>query len=122
MKDKFQWQKFILDCFLCFGVAIISPLVYSILVKSDNLRWLLYPIQWFMYPIQWLLYPIQWLFSIDIHTIGDIAEFIVGFFSLSLIVFFVINISYKIHKLSLSLSLIFMVCYTAFGYYFFSHL
>lgn len=108
MKDKFQWQKFILDCFICFGVVIISPIVYSILVKSDNL--------------QWLLYPTQWLFDIDIHTIGDIAEFIVGFFSLSLIVFFVINISYKIHKVSLGLSLIFMVCYTVFGYYFFSHL
>lgn len=73
MKNKFQWQKFILDCFICFGVVIISPIVYSILVKSDNLRWLLYP-------TQWLLYPTQWLFDIDIHTIGDIAEFIVGFF------------------------------------------
>lgn len=100
MRDNFG--KFILDCFMCFELVIISPIAYSIVIKSDNLRW--------------LLYPTQWLFDIDIHTIGDIAEFIVGFCSLSLIAFFVINLSYKICKVGLSL--IFMVCYIAFGYYF----
>lgn len=122
MKKTFQWGKFILDCFICFWIMIISPFIYSILIKSDDFRWLLYPIQWLSYPIKWLLYPIQWLFNINAHTINDIATFIIGFFSLSIISFFIINSFYKIHKASLILSLFFMTCYTAFGYYFFSHL
>ncbi len=108
MKEKFQWTKFILDCFLCLCVVIISPFIYSYLIKNDNL--------------QWLLYPTQWIFNINTHTINDIAILIVGFFSLSIVLFLIINFFYKIHKLSLFLSLIFMICYAAFGYYFFNHL
>lgn len=115
MNNKFNFAKFVLDCFICFGIVIISPFVYSILIKSDDFRWLLYP-------IQWLLYPIQWLFNIDTHTINDISILIIGFCSLSIISFFIIGFFYKIHKLSLFLSLIFMICYAIFGYYFFSHL
>ncbi|MCR6571523.1 hypothetical protein [Campylobacter insulaenigrae] len=122
MNNKFNFAKFVLDCFICFGIVIISPFVYSILIKSDDFRWLLYPIQWLLYPIQWLLYPIQWLFNIDTHTINDISILIIGFCSLSIISFFIIGFFYKIHKLSLFLSLIFMICYAIFGYYFFSHL
>lgn len=61
MQEKFKWDKFILDCFLCFGIAIISPFIYSYLIKSDDLRW--------------LLCPIQWLFNIDIHTITKLVLF-----------------------------------------------
>ena len=122
MKEKFQWTKFILDCFLCLCVVIISPFIYSYLIKNDNLQWLLYLTQWLLYPTQWLLYPTQWIFNINTHTINDIAILIVGFFSLSIVLFLIINFFYKIHKLSLFLSLIFMICYAAFGYYFFNHL
>ena len=110
MQEKFQWGKFILDCFLCFGILIISPFIYSYLIKSDDLRWLLYPIQWFIYPI-------QWLFNIDIHTIINISEFIVGFFSLSIISFLIINIFYKIHKISLIFSCIIFVLFATYLYY-----
>ncbi|PZT47199.1 hypothetical protein B6S12_10345 [Helicobacter valdiviensis] len=122
MNNKFNFVKFILDCFICFGIVIISPFVYSILIKSDELRWLLAPIQWFLPLIQWVLFPVQWFFNIDIHTIINISEFIVGFCSLSTIVIFIINIFYKIHRMSLNLSLISMVCYVAFAYYFFNYL
>ncbi len=27
MKDKFQWQKFILDCIICFGLMIASYII-----------------------------------------------------------------------------------------------
>ena len=124
-KEKFKWGKFILDCFLCFGIVIVSPFVFFYLVHWLNdlhLQWFLYPIQWFLYPIQWFLYPIQWFFDIDTHTIKDMASIASWFCFLSIISFFIINFFYKIHKLSLFLSLIFMICYTAFGYYFFSHL
>lgn len=117
-KEKFKWGKFILDCFLCFGILIISPFVFFYLVQWLNDLHL----QWFLYPIQWFLYPIQWFFDIDTHTIKDMAGIASWFCFLSIISFFIINLFYKIHKLSLFLSLIFMICYTAFGYYFFSHL
>ena len=116
-KEKFEWVKFILDCFLCFGILIISPFIYSYLIKSDDLRWFLYPIQWLIYPIQWFLYPIECLFNIDIHTIIDISEFIVGFFSLSAISFLIINIFYKIHKISLIFSYIIWVLFATYLYY-----
>ena len=124
-KETFKWGKFILDCFMCFGIVIVSPFVFFYLVKwisNLSLQWFLYPIQWFLYPIQWLLYPIQWFFNINTHTINDIASITSWFCFLSIISFLIINFFYKIHKLSLFLSLIFMICYTAFGYYFFSHL
>lgn len=117
MQEKFKWSKFIIDCFLCFGILIISPFIYSYLIKSDDLRWLLYPIQWLLYPMQWLLYPIQWLFNIDIHTIINISEFIVGFFSLSAISFLIINIFYKIHKISLIFSYTILVLFATYLYY-----
>ncbi len=122
MNNKFNFVKFILDCFICFGIVIISPFVYSVLIKSDELRWLLAPMQWFLPLVQWVLFPLQWFFNIDIYTINNISEFIVGFCSLSIIIIFIINIFYKIHRVSLSLSLVFMICYVAFAYYFFSHL
>ena len=102
-KEKFKWDKFILDCFLCFGILIISPFIYSYLIKSDDLRW--------------FLYPIECLFNIDIHTIIDISEFIVGFFSLSAISFLIINIFYKIHKISLIFSYIIWVLFATYLYY-----
>lgn len=102
-KEKFKWGKFILDCFLCFGILIVSPFIYSYLIKSDDLRW--------------FLYPIQWLFNIDIHTIINISEFIVGFFSLSAISFLIINIFYKIHKISLIFSCIISVLFATYLYY-----
>ncbi|MCV3474425.1 hypothetical protein L8X33_08645, partial [Campylobacter sp. CNRCH_2014_2849] len=66
---------------ICFGIVIISPFVYSILIKSDDFRW--------------LLYPIQWLFNIDTHTINDISILIIGFCSLSIISFFIIGFFIK---------------------------
>ena len=36
MQEKFQWGKFILDCFLCFGLMVVSSIV-------------------FFYPISWIL-------------------------------------------------------------------
>ena len=110
-KESFKWGKFILDCFMCFGIVIVSPFVFFYLVKwISNLS------------LQWFLYPIQWFFNINTHTINDIASITSWFCFLSIISFLIINFFYKIHKLSLFLSLIFMICYTAFGYYFFSHL
>ncbi len=35
-KEKFKWGKFILDCFLCFGLMVVSSIV-------------------FFYPIGWIL-------------------------------------------------------------------
>lgn len=122
MQEKFKWSKFIIDCLICLGIAVMSPVVFFYLVKwlSDlHLKWLLYPIQSFLYPMQWLLYPLHWFFDVDVHAIADIASW---FCFLSIISFFIINFFYKIHKLSLFVSFIFMVCYTAFAYYFFSHL
>ncbi len=29
MKDKFQWGKFILDCFVCFWLMVISAIIFS---------------------------------------------------------------------------------------------
>ncbi|MGM9008914.1 hypothetical protein ACTFDX_03610, partial [Campylobacter jejuni] len=63
MNNKFNFVKFILDCFICFGIVIISPFVYSVLIKSDGLRWLLAPIQWFLPLVQWVLSPLQWFFN-----------------------------------------------------------
>ncbi|OBV30078.1 hypothetical protein BKN38_08215 [Helicobacter sp. CLO-3] len=122
MKKSFKWGKFMLDCFICLYIAIISPFIYSYLIKSDDLRWILFPIKWLTYPIEWILYPIECIFNINPHTISDIAILIVGFFSLSIIAFSIINIFYKIHRASLILCFIFMTGYAAFGYYFFSHL
>ena len=118
MKEKFKWGKFIVDCLICLGIVIISPLVFFYLVKwiSDS------HLQWILYPIQWLLYPLHWFFDVKIYIIKDIADIASWFCFLSVISFFIINFFYKIHKLSLFLSFIFMVCYTAFAYYFFSHL
>ena len=99
-KEKFEWVKFILDCFLCFGILIISPFVFF------------YPIQWFFG-----LYPIQWFFDI-----GWIESEIIFWFALeSTITLSIINFFYKIHKLSLLLSLIFVIYYGIFACYFFSH-
>lgn len=117
MQEKFKWGKFIVDCLLCFSVAIISPFVYSYLIKSDDLRWILYPLQCCSYPLQWLLHPLYWLFDIDIHTIYEIVEFIMGFFSLSVIAFFIINIFYKIHKVSLIFSCIILISFATYLYY-----
>ena len=110
MQEKFKWGKFILDCFLCFGILIVSPFVFF------------YPIQWIVnsYPIQWFfgLYPIQWFFDI-----GWINPQIIFWFALeSTIALSIINFFYKIHKLSLLLSSVFVIYYGIFACYFFSHL
>lgn len=122
MKEKFNWDKFIVDCVICFSIAVVSPFVYSYLIKSDDLRWILYPIKWLLYPIQWILYLIQWFFEIDNFPIRGISELVIGFFSLSIISFFIINIFYKLCKSSLLLSFIFMICYASLANYFFAHL
>lgn len=33
MQEKFKWGKFVIDCFLCFGIVIVSPFVFFYLVK-----------------------------------------------------------------------------------------
>ena len=126
-KEKFKWGKFILDCFLCFGILIISPFVFFYPIQwffgLYPIQWIVnsYPIQWIVnsYPIQWFfgLYPIQWFFDI-----GWIEPQIIFWFALeSAIALSIINFFYKIHKLSLLLSLVFVIYYGIFACYFFSH-
>ena len=93
-KEKFDFSKFILDCFICFGLMIVSSIVFFI-------------------PIREILY------VIDKSASFTVTACIIDFFSIILVVF--LNFFHNIHKLSCAVACISLVVLGLFLDYYFSH-
>ena len=104
MKDKFQWQKFILDCIICFGVMIVSAIIFS------------YPFA-FIVTIMLFLFGVEH-FSVKIWCFGDMSViFLSSSLVIPVIMIFLYKknlISYKFYKISLILCYILLVSFILF--------
>ena len=86
MKEKFKWGKFILDCFICFGLMMMASII-------------------FFYPIRWVLAVVDKSASFTATTI------IIIFFTLFFC--YIIYLSgYKWNKLSCVLSFMALILFS----------
>lgn len=104
MKDKFQWQKFVLDCIICFGVMIVSVIIFS------------YPFAFIVTIILSLLGVEH--FSVKIWCFGDMSVILLpSSLVIPVIMIFLYEkklISYKFYKISLILCYIVLVFFILF--------
>ena len=93
-KEKFKCSKFILDCFICLGLMMVSSIV-------------------FFMPIREILY------VIDKSASFTVTACIIDFFSIILVLF--LNFFHNIHKLSCVVACISLIILGFFLDYYLSH-
>ncbi|TQR52284.1 hypothetical protein DMC01_12565 [Campylobacter troglodytis] len=92
MKQKFEWGKFVLDCFICFMATIISPFA--------------------------LFYPMKIILG-SLPILSDVSIFI-GIVLPSSLVLCIISIFYKIYKPSLIFGCVMLVLFAIYIQYIFN--
>ncbi|RDU61416.1 hypothetical protein CQA53_10170 [Helicobacter didelphidarum] len=104
MNNKCNFGKFVLDCFLCFGVMVVSAIIFS------------YPFA-FMVTIILSIFGVE-DFSVKIWCFGDISAILLpSSLVIPVIMIFLYKkdiISYKIYKISLMLCYILLVFFILF--------
>ena len=104
MEEKFKWGKFILDCVICFGLMIVSAIIFS------------YPFT-FMVTIILSLFGVEH-FSVKIWCFGDMSVILLpSSLIIPVIMIFLYKknlISYKFYKISLVLCYILLVFFILF--------